>query len=223
MRILSTLLVTAALIFTFGVIANEMSAGGTRGFDTAVLMAMRSRSNPRDPIGPPAFEEAVRDVTSLGSNVVLTLVTIGTAGFLALSRAPRAALLVLASVGSGTILTQVLKDLFGRVRPDVVAHGVSEMARSFPSGHATLSAVTYLTIGALIARVQSTRGLKTYVLSIAIVLTVLVGVSRVYLGQHWPTDVLAGWCLGSAWAIACWKLEAHLQRTGQVEQRMKSG
>jgi undecaprenyl-diphosphatase len=117
---------------------------------------------------------------------------------------------------------QTLKEAFARVRPDVVSHSVIELTRSFPSGHSTLAAVTYLTLGALVARVQSSRPLKTYVMSVAILLTLLVGVSRVYLGMHWPTDVLAGWCLGAAWAMLCWIVEARLQRAGRVEKRINT-
>jgi undecaprenyl-diphosphatase len=217
---LATLLLFAALTLTFGIVANEMSAGNTRAFDNAVVMALRSDANPSDPLGPMWFEGAVRDITSLGSNAVLIILTLGTVGFLALSGARGAALHVLVSVGTGAILIQVLKELFGRVRPDVVPQAVSEVTRSFPSGHATLAAVTYLTLGALVARVQSKPALKMYVLFVAILLTLLVGVSRIYLGVHWPTDVLAGWCLGSAWAIACWLVAVQLQRKGQIEKRI---
>jgi undecaprenyl-diphosphatase len=219
-RTLAVLLLLAALALTFGLVANEMRAGETRAFDNAILMAMRDPANRADPLGPPRLEESVRDITSLGSFTVLTLITLGTAGFLALSRARRAALFLLASVGGGVLLMGVLKDLFARVRPDLVSHSVHELTRSFPSGHATLSAVTYLTISALVARVEPSRALKRYVLAVGIVLTLLVGTSRVYLGLHWPTDVLAGWCLGSAWAIMCWLVEVRLQRQGKVEQRI---
>jgi len=217
---LATLLLFAALTLTFGIVANEMSAGRTRAFDSAVVMALRSDANPSDPLGPMWFEGAVRDITSLGSNAVLAVVTLATVGFLALSGARGAALHVLVSVGSGAIVMQVLKEVFGRVRPDVVPHAVSELTRSFPSGHATLAAVTYLTLGALVARVQPKPALKIYVLFVAILLTLLVGLSRVYLGVHWPTDVLAGWCLGSAWAIACWLVAVQLQRKGKIEKRI---
>ena len=219
-RTLATLLVVVALLLVFGLVANEMNEGETRTFDNAVLLAMRNPSNHADPIGPPWFQEAVRDVTSLGSMTVLIIIVTGTAGFLALSRARAAAMLLLASVCGGAVLMQVLKESFGRVRPDVVSHSLIELTRSFPSGHSTLAAVTYLTLGALVARVQTSRSLKVFVLFMAIALTLLVGASRVYLGLHWPTDVLAGWCLGAAWAMVCWIVEAWLQREGRVEKKI---
>lgn len=98
---------------------------------------------------------------------------------------------------------------------------MSQATWSFPSGHATMSAVTYLTLGALLARMQPHPALKAYLLSIAVSLTLLVGMSRVYLGVHWPTDVLAGWCLGSAWALGWWLVAVRLQRRGRVEKRIE--
>jgi undecaprenyl-diphosphatase len=220
-RTLATLLLLVALTLTFGIVANEMSAGETRAFDNTILLGMRNHDNRADPIGPEWFEAAVRDVTSLGSTTVICIIVLGTVGFLLLSRAHGAAVLVLISVSGGALLMQLLKEAFARVRPDVVSHSVYELTRSFPSGHTTLAAVAYLTLGALVARVQSTRPLKIYALSVAILLTVLVGVSRIYLGLHWPTDVLAGWCLGAAWALMCWIVAARLQREGKVERQIK--
>jgi undecaprenyl-diphosphatase len=116
------------------------------------------------------------------------------------------------------LLSALLKDAFGRARPDLVPHGVEVHTLSFPSGHAMLAAATYLTLGALLARVQPHPRVKTYVLTVAAVLTVLIGVSRVHLGVHWPSDVLAGWCVGAAWALLCWMAAVWLQRRGQVER-----
>ena len=217
---LLAVLLFAGLTLIFGLIANEITEGETHAFDNAVILAMRNPANHADPIGPQSLEIAARDVTSLGGQTILTMVTAATVGFLLLSGARRAALLVIVAVTGGMGLVEVLKQTFGRVRPDFVAQSVYELSRSFPSGHSTLSAVTYLTLGALLARVQTRRVLKMYILGLAVVVTMLVGLSRVYLGVHWPTDVLAGWCLGASWATVCWFVEARLQRTGQVERTM---
>jgi undecaprenyl-diphosphatase len=115
------------------------------------------------------------------------------------------------------LLSTVLKMGFERPRPDLVPHATRVYTASFPSGHAMLSAVTYLTLGALLARVQPNRRLKAYLIGLALCITLLVGASRVYLGVHWPSDVLAGWCGGAAWAALCWFIALQLQRQGQVE------
>jgi len=139
------------------------------------------------------------------------------AGFLAMTRKGFAALFVLASVVGGVLISQTMKWAYSRPRPDLVPHGAEVFTASFPSGHSMMSAVVYLTLGALLARTQTDRAVKTYVLVMAVILTVLVGVSRVYLGVHWPTDVLAGWALGGVWALICLLIMLWLQSRGQVE------
>ncbi|HKH34153.1 MAG TPA: phosphatase PAP2 family protein, partial [Beijerinckiaceae bacterium] len=123
-----------------------------------------------------------------------------------------------AAVGGGMLMSTLLKLGFARPRPDLVPHGARVYTASFPSGHAMLSAVTYLTLGALLARVQPRRRIKAFFLGLAILLTIVIGMSRVYLGVHWPSDVLAGWCGGAAWAALCWFVALQLQRRGDVEQ-----
>lgn len=204
-------------LFVFAKLAGEVIEGDTRGFDTHVLLALRSAADVSNPIGAAWFNEMTRDFTALGSTGVLLMVTLGVAGFLALSGKRRTALLMVSSIAAASLLSQTLKWGFARPRPDLVPHGAVVYTKSFPSGHAMLSAVVYLTLGALLARVQPRRRVKVYILAVAAFLTVIVGSSRVYLGVHWPTDVLAGWALGAGWALLCWLVMLRLQSRGDVE------
>jgi undecaprenyl-diphosphatase len=159
----------------------------------------------------------MRDITALGGTAVLTLLTVFVTLFLLLSGKRRSALLVAASVALGTLLSTVLKLAFDRPRPNLVPHGMEVYTLSFPSSHAMMSALVYLTLGALFARTQASVRVRVYLIVSAILLTFLIGVSRVYLGVHWPTDVLAGWAVGSCWALLSWLLARWLQRKGPVE------
>lgn len=207
----------AGLLFlAFGQIAEEVAEGETTWFDEKVLLALRAPGDLGDPLGPAWLEEAARDITALGSNPVLGIVVIAAIAYLLLMKRSGAALWVFASVVGGLLLSSVLKEAFARPRPDLVAHAAQVFTPSFPSGHATLSAVTYLTLGALLASMHDSRRLKVFFLGLAIFITVAVGLTRIYLGVHYPTDVLAGWCLGAAWAAICWTVFHWLQKRGAV-------
>lgn len=200
----------AALLGGFGLIADEVSEGETMKIDQAVLMALRTPGDPTDPIGPAWLEEAARDVTALGSFTVLAILITVVVVHLFLIGRRRTGWFLTASVIGGTLLSSGLKSLYDRPRPDLT--GVARVfTTSFPSGHATVSAVVYLTLGALLAEMAESRGQKILYLGSAVLLTVMVGLSRVYLGVHYPTDVLAGWSIGAGWALACAML-AHLYR-----------
>jgi undecaprenyl-diphosphatase len=181
-----------------------------------VLLAM---THPEDhtPIGPPAIQDAARDVTALGSVTVLGLLTLATGTFLFLDGKKKMAWFVYAAMGGGTLVSSILKSLYQRPRPDLVAHGVYLSTSSFPSGHSMLSAVTYLTLGALLARSHPRKLVKAFFLLLAGLLSLMVGVSRVYLAVHWPTDVLAGWTAGASWAMFCWLAARWLQRRHSIE------
>ena len=207
----------AAAVVVFLVLGNYARGGEAHALDERLLLALRNPLDPADPLGPRWFEEAVRDVTALGSATVLTLLTFAVAGFLAAVGKGRTALLLLGSIAGGVLFSTLLKGLYHRPRPDLVAHGTYVATASFPSGHAALSAITYLTLGALLARVQSRRHVRAYALATAALLSLLVGVSRVYLGVHWPSDVAGGWALGCAWSIGAWFLTRRLQRAGEIE------
>lgn len=205
----------AGLLFLH--IAEEVGEGDTARFDTAVLMALRQSGDPGLPIGPKWLRIAAGDLTALGSVTVLTLIVLGMAGLFLVLRKRREAVWLVATAAGGTAISQVLKHVFNRERPPLFLHAVEVMNPSFPSGHAMLSAVIYLTLGALVARFARTRRVKAYAMAWAVMLSVLVGCSRVYLGVHWPTDVLAGWCLGALWAIAVWLLAWGLERRWRVQ------
>ncbi|MHB2169429.1 phosphatase PAP2 family protein [Alsobacter sp. R-9] len=213
----SALLVAAAGLFAFLRIAGEVREGETHAFDEAILRALRSPLDSADPIGPWWLESMMRDLTALGGTTVLTIMTLVVVAYLALAGKRGAAWLVVVSIGGGALLSSLLKLGFDRPRPDLVAHLVDVRSLSFPSGHAMLSAVTYLTLGVLVARVSPRRRIKVYVVAVAVLLTLAIGASRVYLGVHWPTDVLAGWSIGATWAMACWLAAVFLQRRGSVE------
>lgn len=207
----------AFLLFAFAKIAEEMREGDTRDFDQFLLLAFRSKTGLFEPLGPSWLAEAMRDITALGSFTVLGLVTFSVAGFLMLTRKRHAAGIVVLSITSGTLVSSLLKWFFARPRPDLVPHAMVVYTQSFPSGHAMLSAVVYLTLGALLARTQAEPKVKAYLLLLAVALTLTVGVSRVYLGVHWPTDVLAGWAGGACWALLWWGITIWLQSSGKVE------
>jgi undecaprenyl-diphosphatase len=209
-------LTIAGLVFAFGLIAQEVVKGKTSAFDRMIVLSLRSAADPSVPIGPAWLPEAARDVTSLGSMVVLGIVTLAVVGYLLLAGKPAVAWLMLIAVAGGIVLSDLLKFAFGRARPDVVAPLARVFTTSFPSAHATLSAIAYLTIGAILARSQPSSTLSLYFMSLAAFLTLLIGASRIYLGVHYPTDVLAGWCIGAAWALGCWSIMSRWQSVGRL-------
>ncbi len=209
---IAVVLTVGAFLWGFLNIADEVGEGDTHAFDTAIIYGLRQPGQPGVPIGPWWVTTAATDVTSLGSITVLSIIVILVCGLVfSLRRVREGGLLLAASVG-GMLLTGLLKDVFQRDRPPMVLHLAPAINASFPSGHATLSATVYLTLGALIAHFAQRRRVRVYALTAAVILTVLVGCSRVYLGVHWPTDVLAGWCVGAAWALICWSLALLFER-----------
>jgi undecaprenyl-diphosphatase len=215
--VLVALFSIAGGVWAFAGLASEVREGETRGFDRRILLSMRHPGT-LEPIGSPAVQEAARDLTALGGVVVLGLITAITAGFLVLDNKKYMAAFACASVIGGMLAAALLKDIFQRPRPDLVPHIAYASHSSFPSGHSMMSAVTYLTLGALLARAHERKRLKAYFLLLAALLSFLVGVTRVYLGVHWPTDVLAGWTAGAVWALLCWLVARRLQGTKTLEQ-----
>jgi len=201
---LAALLLSACALLAFMEIADDVSEGDTREIDRAVLLSLRAAHNPSLPLAPGWLTTAATDITALGSVTVLTLLVLFVAGLFAALRRWREAAVLVAASGGGVALSQGLKVLFGRDRPEAAWRLVEAVNPSFPSGHAMLSAVVYLTLGALVARFADKRRVKAFALGGAVAVALTVGLSRVYLGVHWPSDVLAGWCLGAAWAMGWW-------------------
>lgn len=216
-RLLASIAIVSGLLLAFLQIADEMIEGEMEAFDQAILMLFRDPANLETTIGPVWLHEMVRDITALGSFSLLGLIVVGVCIYLLLARMRAEALLVVTSVVGGTILSTLLKMGYNRPRPDLTTMS-EQFTASFPSGHAMLSAVTFLTLGAVLSRFAPTRPLRFFTIGMAVLLTLMVGLSRLYMGVHYPSDVLAGWCLGAAWALICSTVAMYLQRTGSVRK-----
>jgi undecaprenyl-diphosphatase len=201
----------------FVALATELREGEMRGFDEWALHLARRPNDPARLIGPPWLAESITDVTALGSPTVLVIVLLSSVGYLALRHRYDEVLFVVVASAGGGALSAGLKDLYERGRPNIVPHLVHVNGLSFPSGHSTEAMVIYLTLGALLARFAARRAVRVYLVVNALALTFLIGVTRVCLGVHYPTDVLAGWAVGLAWALLCWLGARYLQYRGAVE------
>jgi undecaprenyl-diphosphatase len=220
LAVILALLVVVAGTWGFIELAGEVVEGSTQRFDERVIRGLRRSDDPSVPIGPVWMEEVGRDITALGGVPLIVLITSAVVGFLALDRKYGAMWFVLGATASGFAVSAALKALFRRPRPEIVPHLMRAYHSSFPSGHSMISAVVYLTLGVLLVGLVHDRRLKFYFLAVAVFLTFLVGISRVYMGVHYPTDVLAGWTAGLVWAAICWLIQRALQRRGRVEKEI---
>jgi len=217
------LVFVAALLVVLGIagfvaLLDEVREGGTMSFDNRVLLSLRKPGDHGKLIGPWWVQNVVRDITALGGPVVLFMVVASVAGFLVMIRRYHMMWLILVATIGATAINSTIKGLVDRPRPTVVPRLSDVSSESFPSGHSAMSAAVYLTLGALLAQTVSRRRVKLYFIFIAMTLTFLVGVSRVCLGVHYPTDVLAGWATGLVWALLCWLVARYLQRRGAIEK-----
>ena len=219
---LAVIIVIAGALWAFVALAAEMIEGDLHSFDETVLLALRTPGDPTNPIGGPQVEVAMRDLTALGGVTVLTLISLSVMIFLILHRQRASALFLAAAILGGQGLSHLAKSGFSRPRPDLVPHGVDVVTASFPSGHSMMAAVTYLTLAVMLARTERHMRVRAFYIAVAALLTVLVGVSRVYLGVHWPSDVLAGWTLGAAWALGVWLVARWMARRGQIEPEQRA-
>ena len=213
---LAMLLIVAG-IWAFAAIADEVIEGDTQSFDDRILLAMRQPEDPAKPIGPAWLPEVGRDLTAVGGIAMLVLITSSIVGFHLITGRYRAAGFILVAVLGGLLLSTLLKSLFDRPRPQLVPHLSHVISSSFPSGHSMMAAVVYLTLGSLLAGLTTSKRLRVYYLSISVIITMLVGISRVYMGVHYPTDVLAGWTAGGVWATLCWMVARMMKNRGTVD------
>jgi len=211
--------VLAFAAWAFIEIAGEVREGEVEAFDRAVLLWFRDPADLAVPRGPAWLEIAMVDLTTLGGTAVLVALVAAVLGFMLIAGRTGPALFTLLSIGGGTAFSQLLKALYDRPRPDLVDHLTVIHTASFPSGHATMATIVYLTLAAMIVRLVDTHALRVYVVVVAVVVSLVVGVSRIYLGVHWPTDVLAGWALGAGWAAGAWLVVFMLRR---LRNRQKS-
>lgn len=203
--------VVASGVYIFLAIADEVSENEIARIDSALLLMLRDPADSARPLGPGWLVQAITEITALGGYPVLVVLVASVLGFLLVVGRYGPAFFVFLSIVSGTALSQVLKAFYDRPRPDIVDHLVQTHTASFPSGHATMSALVYLTLASLIVRLVDSLAARAYVICVAVLLTVLVGFSRVYLGVHWPSDVAAGWALGAAWASLTWLVVSGLR------------
>ena len=214
-KLLGLLAVASAVLWFFIDFSSEVIEGDTIPIDQAILLSFRAPDDPNKPLGPLWVSEFFRDISGLGGPFVLGLLILATIAFFLLRRQSRTAIFVAISSISGTVLSVLLKLAFDRPRPELVAPLTHASGNGFPSGHAMMSAMIYLTVGALIAQSTSEMRLKVFIMGVAVTLTGLIGISRVYLGVHWPSDVLAGWVAGSFWALLSWIIA----QTANLEHR----
>ena len=212
------------LLLVFLKLSGAVMQGETMAFDKWVVESFRKADDPSRPIGPPWLASAMMDITALGGPTVIFMVVLAVIGFLVLQGRYWTALFIFLIALSGEALNYALKATFFRPRPSSVLHLREAFSTSFPSGHAMQSAIIYLTLGAMLMRLAQGRLTKIYCCAAAMVLTFLVGLSRVYLGVHYPTDVIAGWVVGLFWASICWLVAQHYEvRAGIKAERKKSG
>lgn len=199
-------------VYGFIEIADEVAEGEIRTFDETLFLMFRAAGDPSRLLGPEWLQETAIEVTAVGGYPLIVLTLAAVSGFFAVTRHYGAALYVVVSVGSGALISYTLKQYYARPRPDLVDHLDTVHTASFPSGHALVTTVAYLTLAAIVIGFLDDRRARAYVLSVAMLVAVMVGVSRVYLGVHWPSDVAAGWALGAAWASFSWLIFHMIQR-----------
>jgi undecaprenyl-diphosphatase len=215
-KALAIVAIVAAGVWALLSLGGEVREGETGAFDSRIILALRVAGHPHTPVGPAWLGDVMRDVTALGGTTMVVLATsLAVAALVFHHHWRRGLVLALVMVFAQTC-DELLKGFYGRVRPDFAPVGAYVYAQSFPSGHSTASAALWLSLAMIAASFESRRRAKVAWFAFAGIVILGVGASRVYLGVHWPTDVVAGWMLGACWALAGWLVWRALPVPGQT-------
>ncbi|HYD18346.1 MAG TPA: phosphatase PAP2 family protein [Patescibacteria group bacterium] len=207
----------------FSEIADDVQEGDSAEIDRSLLLMLRNPADHTDPLGARWVEEMMRDLTALGGATVVVFISVATFFYLLVSRRRGHAFYLAASITTGYIFSSLSKYGFDRARPDLVPHGSYVYTSSFPSGHSLMSALAYLTLAMLLAEAHPQKGLKIFFMTVAALITMMTGFSRVYLGVHWPSDVLAGWLGGAAWALMSWLIWTRILHYHKTRKKPAAG
>ncbi|MDQ2890961.1 MAG: phosphatase PAP2 family protein [Gemmatimonadota bacterium] len=191
--------------WVFTELAETVQSGATLGFDDTVLRWMAAHQSA-------LATTAALELTALGTGTVVVMMTVVTGMFLALTGQRRPAILLVAATIGGLALNLVLKLHYHRPRPHIIPWATDVVSSSFPSGHAMNSVIVYGTIAYLAARLSTTRWLRAVTQLMAVIVVIGICASRVYLGVHYPSDVLGGAIVGAAWAVLCMSALEAVQR-----------
>jgi undecaprenyl-diphosphatase len=211
LRIVPMALIAVIVLSLVFVTVDGLGVFGAERLETLLIRSLRSLGNPDRMIGPPIVEESMRDFSALGGYAVLIMVSICFSIFALVELSRETFRFFVVTVVGGFFLNVLLKSLVQRDRPAIVPHlSLVEGSTSFPSAHATMSVVVFVTIGLVLSTRTRDRHLQRLFSIFPVWLSFVIGVSRVCMGVHYPTDILGGWALGLLWTWAAFRVRLRI-------------